>query len=297
LRQRLTRNLCVALPLLAACAPKDVPQVSRDTATSTPSSVAAPGARTTAPHVISVRATDYSFDAPREIPAGMTTFRLANDGPDLHHVQVVRLDSAKTVADLEQSLKTGGKRPAWATSVGGPNATAPKTEANATLDMQPGRYALVCSVHGPDGVAHVAKGMIQALTVTPRRSGAVVAMPPAADAVLTLRDYAFDLSTPLRRGRQTIEVRTAANTQSHEVVLARLLPGKTAEHLFAWMTKGEGSQPVTFLGGVADLVPGVSNYFTVDLAPGEYVLLCVVADAKDGKPHVMHGMVRTVTIS
>ena len=297
MRQRLTRILCLVLPPLAGCAPKDVPEVSRDTATPSTSSAAAPGALSLAPHVVRVRATDYAFDAPTEIPAGMTTFRLANDGPDLHHVQVVRLDSAKTVADLQQALKTGGKRPAWATNVGGPNATAPKTEANATLNMEPGRYALVCSVHGPDGVAHVAKGMIQALTVTPQSGGATLATAPAADAVLTLRDYAFDLSTPLRRGRQTLEVRTAANTQPHEVVLARLLPGKTAEHLFAWMTKDEGSQPVTFLGGVADLVPGVSNYLTVHLAPGEYVLLCVVADAKDGKPHVMHGMVRTVTIS
>jgi hypothetical protein len=297
LLQRLTRILCVALPLLAACAPKDGPGLGRDTATPSTSSAAAPGARTTAPHVVSVRATDYAFDAPTEIPAGMTTFRLVNDGSDLHHVQVVRLDSAKTVADLQQALKSNGKRPAWATNVGGPNATAPKTEANATLNMEPGRYALVCSVHGPDDVAHVAKGMIQALTVTPQNGGATLATAPTADAVLTLRDYAFDLSTPLRRGRQTIEVRTAANTQPHEVVLARLLPGKTAEHFFAWMTKGEGSQPVTFLGGVADLVPGVSNYLTVDLAPGEYVLLCVVADAKDGKPHIMHGMVRMVTIS
>ena len=31
--------------------------------------------------------------------------------------------------------------------------------------------------------------------------------------------------------------------------------------------------------------------------PGSYALICFVPDAKDGKPHAMHGMLKTLTVS
>jgi uncharacterized cupredoxin-like copper-binding protein len=292
--QRSPRALCVAAALLlAACAPTEERVGAADTA--------APAATTAttapAPNEVTVRAADFAYEAPAQIPAGMTTFRLANDGPNFHHLQIVRLDSAKTFADLQQALRTAGPLPRWAVVVGGPNAPDPKTEANATLDMRPGRYALVCFVDVPGGVPHVAKGMIKELTVTPAAGGAVAAAAPSPDVVLTLRDYRFDFSKPLARGRQTIEVRTAANTQPHEVELIRLAPGKTAEQMLAWLGKPEGPPPGQGLGGVAATVPGSTNYFTAELTPGSYLLICFLPDAKDGKPHFMHGMTQTVTVS
>ena len=41
----------------------------------------------------------------------------------------------------------------------------------------------------------------------------------------------------------------------------------------------------------------MSEYFTADLTPGNYALLCFVPDAKDGKPHLEHGMVKQFKIS
>ena len=41
---------------------------------------------------------------------------------------------------------------------------------------------------------------------------------------------------------------------------------------------------------------GVPNYWTVDLKPGTYVLVCFIPDAKDGKPHLAHGMMKVVEI-
>jgi hypothetical protein len=35
---------------------------------------------------------------------------------------------------------------------------------------------------------------------------------------------------------------------------------------------------------------------TVELARGDYVLLCFVPDAADGKPHVAHSMVRQIRV-
>ena len=39
-----------------------------------------------------------------------------------------------------------------------------------------------------------------------------------------------------------------------------------------------------------------SGQFTVDLVPGDYALLCFVPDMHDGKPRLMHGMVKPFTV-
>ena len=40
----------------------------------------------------------------------------------------------------------------------------------------------------------------------------------------------------------------------------------------------------------------MTEYFTADFAPGKYGLICFLPDAKDGKPHLAHGMVREITV-
>src|SRR5678809_578427 len=61
------------------------------------------------PNIVTVTATDFSFDAPAEIPAGLTTFRLVNRGPSLHHIQLIKLEEGKTVEDLLGAFKTPGQ--------------------------------------------------------------------------------------------------------------------------------------------------------------------------------------------
>ncbi len=39
--------------------------------------------------------------------------------------------------------------------------------------------------------------------------------------------------------------------------------------------------------------PGLILY-PVDLAPGEYAIVCFLPDAKDGKPHFVHGMIQQI---
>ena len=38
------------------------------------------------------------------------------------------------------------------------------------------------------------------------------------------------------------------------------------------------------------------NDVMLDLKPGAYGLICFYPDAKDGKPHLAHGMVATITV-
>jgi len=274
---------------LAACRSEDRAAGRSDSAADSASATTA-----AAPNVVTVHAKDFAFDAPKEIPAGLTTFRLVNDGPNYHHAQIVRLDSGKTFDDLQQALKRKGPPPRWMVLVGGPNVPDPKTETVATADMKPGNYALLCFVDIPGGVPHFAKGMAHPLTVTAASNASAAA--PTADVVVTLRDYSFQLSKSLTAGKQTFEVRTDAG-QPHEIQLIRLAPGKKAEDMLAWFGKSQGPAPGQGLGGVAGLAPGVPAYFTADVTPGDYLLICFLPDAKDGKPHFAHGMMQTIHVT
>lgn len=238
-----------------------------------------------APRVVTVMAHDFMFMASDTIPAGVTTFKLENNGTTLHHLIITRLDSGKTVADLQAALKNPGPPPAWMVMVGGPNAPAPNTASNATIDLEPGNYALICFIDVPGGVPHFAKGMIKALTVT--ASAGSAAFPVATDTI-TLKDYAFQLSRPLTAGSHTFRVVSEAN-QDHELELIKLEPGKKAADLIAWIKSPKGPPPGQAIGGTAPAGKGVPVYFTTDLGAGEYLLLCFVP-GPDGKAHYTHGM-------
>lgn len=249
-----------------------------------------------APPVVTVTARDFAFEGPTEIPAGVTTFRLVNAGQTLHHMQLVRLDSAKTVTDLVAALKNPGPPPAWALFVTGPNAPSPGGESNATIDLAAGQYAVICLVDIPGGVPHFMKGMVHALTVTPAAAGAPKVAMPVADIQITLADYQFTFSAPITAGKHTFTVHTSAG-QPHEIEIIKLAPGKTADDLLKWIVKPEGPPPGSGVGGVAATSPGVVPTFSADFTPGDYLVICFLPDSKDGKPHFMHGMQQVVKVA
>ena len=82
-------------------------------------------------------------------------------------------------------------------------------------------------------------------------------------------------------------------------MIAALTPGKTLQDFIAWEAGGEkGPLPTgRWLGGVTTLDVGGHAQFTTTFAPGSYLLLCFWPDAKDGKPHIMHGMAKQITVS
>jgi uncharacterized cupredoxin-like copper-binding protein len=248
----------------------------------------------TASSGVTVITTDYSFDAPDELPAGLTTFHLVNRGPSIHHVQLVKLNGGKTVDDFMAALKAGGPPPKWATMEGGPNPPEIGDTSTTTVALEPGNYAMLCFVPGPDGIPHVAKGMVRPLTVT---SGAgATRAEPEADVVMKLVDYDFELSKPIPAGRHTIRVENAG-PQEHELVIVKLDSGKQPMDFAKWGEKMVGKPPGTLHGGSSGIKPGDKAFVEVDLTPGEYGLICFVPDSKDGKGHYRHGMAKKVTVS
>lgn len=244
---------------------------------------------------VTVTASDYSFAAPDTIPAGLTELRLLNRGMEMHHAMLIRLDAGKTMADLFAAMQPDAPLPAWAHEAGGPNTPGPGGESNAILRLVAGRYAMICVIPSTDGKPHVMKGMAKEVIVTPATSNTSNAN-MRVNSTMTLFDYGFQLSQPLQGGRQTIRVNNTAG-QPHEVVFVKLHPGKKTADVLAWMEKMEGPPPGAPVGGTTPMARGEENIITVDLAPGEYGLVCFVPDAKDGKPHSMHGMMTQFTIS
>lgn len=248
-----------------------------------------------APQLLAITTVDYSFQAPDTVPAGLTTVRLTNKGNELHHVWIVRLQEGKTMADLMTWMQTSHTLPAWATDVGGPNApNGPGASSEAMLRLEPGSYVLICVIPSPDGTPHVMKGMVRPLTVT--GAGHVDAQFPPADIVMTLDDYKFDTNVEIAAGRRTIRIENAA-AQSHEVVIVRLAPGKSVHDFLGWVEKANGPPPAELIGGITGIARGEFNQITADFTPGEYALICFFPDAKDGKPHFMHGMMRQFSVS
>ena len=102
------------------------------------------------PEVV-IRTKDYSFDAPDTIYSGANRIRLINDGPDLHHVWLLRLEQGKTADDLFKVMSKGeGPLPSWAVDVGGPNTPGrPGGENTAIVDLGPGNYIMLCVIPCP----------------------------------------------------------------------------------------------------------------------------------------------------
>jgi hypothetical protein len=244
------------------------------------------------PAVVNVMATDFAFDMPETIAAGPVTFRLMNHGEELHHLQLIRLEEGRTFEDFA-ALDPGAPPPSWVVFIGGPNAPPPAGTSDVTVDLVAGDYVAICFIPSPDGVPHVAKGMVKAFTVTP---GEAEAPMPSANITMALHDYSFELSAPLTAGRHTIRVVTETE-QPHEVVFVALEEGKTAYDVVMWLEGGmQGPPPGTVIGGTVALSKGEVNLVHIDLAPGHYALLCFVPDAGDGRPHVAHGMMTDLVV-
>ena len=259
-----------------------------------------PAPHAAAPRVVTITATDYAFGVPDSIPAGLTTFRLVNQGKELHHASLVRLRDGKTIADFRAGIAAAMKNhtppPAWMGFAGGPNALTPGDTGTATQMLEPGSYLLVCWIPSADGTPHIMKGMMHPFVVSPGVEPAAAESP--ADLSIKLTDYDFQLSQPLTAGTRVVQVENTG-TQAHEVAITALSPGKTLQDFIAWEQGGEkGPLPTgRWLGGVSILDAGGHVRFTTTFAPGSYLLLCFWPDAKDGKPHIMHGMAKQITIS
>lgn len=283
---------------MAACGPGD--------------SAEAPESAATADPVVEVIARGLTLEAPTEIPSGWTTFRFINESPMVHFALIEKLPEGQgldaqqreiapvfqqgmdllSTGDFDAAMSKFGELPAWSGEVvflGGPGLTSPGRVSEASVELQPGTYLLECYVktagifhsYNPDSTGY---GMVHEFVVTATPSERT---PPTAAVQLEISsENGIDMSGTPAAGRQTFSVSFVdqmvhENFVGHDVHLARLAEGADLEGLENWMdwsqpTGLQTPSPVEFLGGLNEMPAGSTGYFTVDLEPGQYLLVSEV---------------------
>ena len=300
-------TVAVVLAALGACAPATPaapPQPSSTpseavAATTMPGPAAAAIVPATGPSAmpeVLIEARDFSYMMTESISAGWVRVRLTNSGQEPHHVQFLRLNDDVNFEQFKEALKQGeGPALALVKQMGGVGVIAPTGAAQVVLNLSAGRYVLICFVPSPnDHVPHLAKGMIQPITVQ-EATGAGV-KEPTADLTVTLKDFAFDLPETLPAGPTTIKV-VNDGPEPHEMNLLLLADGKTAADVMQYLGAPAGPPPFTPVGGMNGLDPGSVGYVEFDFKPGNYVAICnIPSPHAGGSPHFALGMIKAFTV-
>lgn len=258
--------------------------------------VAGCGADTGAPGLgnqITIITSDFHFDAPDTVPAGLTRIRMVNQGPSYHHIQIVRLADSMPAARALRQLPAAEPLPGWMVPVGGVEGSdSLEQDVIVSLVFTPGEYLLLCRITAEDGTLHLNLGMAHPFVVVPD-GGTADRELPEADAIVTLQDFSFEVSGPIRAGHRRIRVENRGPSE-HHLAVARLDSGATLRDVLE--EKPDTPWPALVVGGTAGQAPGVSNLLELDLETGEYALLCFVDDPVRGMMHSEMGMARQITI-
>jgi len=242
--------------------------------------------------VVDVKAGEFFFKALDTIPAGLTTFRLEQVGfvvdriragvkgrarvtdkgdatRGAHMLWIVKLEDGKTVADLYRAEQAREATP-WAQDLGGPGYIDPPRTTNATIELQPGNYALVCHMGGAreDRTrSHLLNGMVRPFTVVAAKGKRSIAPKPDVRARIT-GDGVVEFSTPIVAGRQVVQVENTT-AKSHEFKFHKVPAGMTAAQVFAGKPGDDNGSPA---GGLAHVPAGGIVTTTLYFEPGEHTI-------------------------
>ena len=122
---------------------------------------------------------------------------------------------------------------------------------------------------------------------------------PVAQLSIEAGDFFFRAPRRVAAGWTTIRLRNLGSS-FHHAVLLRLQPGESRAAALARVNarKGDPDLPIpgtTSIGGPEGRMPSGDSYATVDLAAGEYLIVCTIPTS-DGSPHAAHGMFASLTV-
>jgi hypothetical protein len=247
---------------------------------------------------LTVTGKEYEFDgAANTVQAGLVKLSFQNAGTQDHQMQLLRLKDGKTIADFGAAGaadKTGFAALQLVDSAAGLNAVKAGTTETGVSNLKAGNWLMVCFVPAPDGVPHLAKGMIKPFVVT---APASTAKEPAYGATVGAKEYSYTLPT-FKAGKQTVEFKNNSTTQDHEMTIVKLAAGKTINDVRAFFATPSGPPPFESAGGAPAVGPGESAFADLDFTAGNYIALCHVPDIN--APHQEHavlGMLQPFTVT
>ena len=122
------------------------------------------------------------------------------------------------------------------------------------------------------------------------------APPPLASVTIHARDFAFDAPAAIPAGLTTLHL-VNDGPGLHHALFVRLDSGKTVVDLLLSL-KTLPALPgwAKYIGGPAVPEPGMESVATLDLAPGNYAIICIL-DVPGHMPHYERGMVSALTVN
>ena len=231
--------------------------------------------------------------APASADPGLVEITLRNTGTREHEAQLFRVEGEHTprevVDGISQSVQ-GRASPAWLFAGGGVGPTPKGRSQTITQALLPGTY-YVGDIAGTDEPPDPAD--VPVIEVTGEESDAEL---PEADATVTAREYSF-AAEGLSAGETEIRFDNDG-AQPHHLIAARLREGSTIDDARNAILNNRGPNPFTDEeGGETTVVEGgEGQVVTFDLKPGNYALLCFVADREGGPPHAVKGMISPATV-
>jgi uncharacterized cupredoxin-like copper-binding protein len=249
-------------------------------------------------NVLTVAAVDYGFEFTGEPVSGLVTIEFNNEGDELHHGIIGKIDEGKTKDDVIDFLQNSGDGPPpdWyddsAIDVG---TVDPGRSQTVQVDLaEAGTYVFLCfmpTVGG--GPPHAFQGMVETVEVAegPSEDG-----PLATEVTVELTEYAIEIDEEIAAGRVSLEVRNAG-TEAHDFMVIQVDEGVASADIDKWFEEGqEGEAPIHFFAGTHEFDPGRSVRLEFELEAGKYQFICGV-ETDDGKKHADDlGMETEITV-
>jgi hypothetical protein len=141
-------------------------------------------------------------------------------------------------------------------------------------------------------VRHLGSAAAFLVVLAAPRLAAAQQTDPEITVVLT--DHHFRLSSPVEPGRLLWHIKNQGS-EPHQALVIRLPEGVSEYGERAWFEHGsKGPEPGERVGGIETIAAGAESSFRTDLKPGQYLLLCAMAE--DEGRHFELGMIYRFTI-
>lgn len=237
-----------------------------------------------------------ALDAPDRTPGGVVEVVLRNSAVAGHDVQLVRVEGERSVEEVVDLVSSDGAPiPAWFHPEGGVTTVPPGRSHSATRRLLPGRYYIVDTGTGADGVPFAQAGGVRALRVDEGGEGADL---PGADVTITATEHGFRLPDGLEAGSPVVRFDNRG-VEPHMVVAVPLLPGRTLEDVRRALGADGPTPPALDLAratGTQVVDAGTSLVTRMTFSPGAYAVVCFVNDRAGGPPHHALGMLQEVRV-
>lgn len=259
---------------------------------------------------VKVEMTDFAYIMPDEVKAGKQLWEYHNTGKQWHMQFFVKPVAGATMDDVMTALmaegEPAGPPPFEIMPSGGIAPIGEGERVWVEVDLAPGEYMVACPI--PDVMAmmkgeapklHMALGMHRLLTVTDN------AATTPADAIpqvtITAQDFAFAMPDALPAGLVSLTLKNEGKANHHALV-AHLKEGATLDQVQAVLQdpQGDASTISDLSFFMPDTDPGASNQATVNLQPGNWVIVSFsVSDmsGQDPTPDWAKGSLKPFTVT